>query len=173
MVADGHATVGANFEGGAHAPDVGPPGAARGRAQHAAFFALGRARGGIGRARQFALDLVGVAVTAQVGQERVGRGGGGDGFGGEEGRQAALPVLMLAFDLALGLRGQRLAQGDAVEVERGPQLSEGVGALRKEQAVAIDVEFQRQAVFGEGGGEEVEVSQEIFAMIDGGPGADA
>ena len=59
LVADGHAPVGADFEGGAHAPDAEPPGAARGRAQHAAFFALGRARGGIGRARQFALDLMG------------------------------------------------------------------------------------------------------------------
>ena len=63
VVADGYATVSTDAQDGAQAPDVGPPGAARSRAQHAAFFAL---------------DLVDVAVTAQVGQE-------------------ALPVLVLAF----------------------------------------------------------------------------
>ena len=63
--------------------------ATRGRAQDAAFFALGGARGGVGRALKF----MGVAVGAQVGQERVGRFVGGDGFGGEEGGQAALPVI--------------------------------------------------------------------------------
>lgn len=61
--ADGHATIGADFERGAHAPDGGPPGAAWGRAQHAAFFALGGPRGGVGRALEFALDFVGVAVA--------------------------------------------------------------------------------------------------------------
>jgi hypothetical protein len=39
--------------------------------------------------------------------------------------------------------------------------------------VAIHVEFERQAMFGEGGGEEVEVSEEIFAVINRGSGADA
>lgn len=112
-------------------------------------------------------------MAAQVGQERVSRLGCGDGFGGEEGRQAALPVLVLAFDFALGLRGACVAQRDAVKVQSLPQLGEGVGALGKEQAVTIDVEFQRQAVFGEGCGEEVEVGQEVFAVINGGPGANA
>jgi hypothetical protein len=52
-------------------------------------------------------------------------------------------------------------------------LRQGVGTLGKEKAVAIDIEFERQAVFAEGGREEVEVSEEIFAVIDGGSGADA
>ena len=108
FVADRDTTIGADLEGGATAPDLGPPGTARHRAQDAAFFALGGARGGVGRALEFAMDFMRVAVATQVGQERVGGFGGGDGFGGEEGRQAALPILMLAFDLALGLRaGER------------------------------------------------------------------
>ena len=103
--ADGHPAIGADFEVGAHAPDVRPPRAARHGTQDRAVLALGGARGGVGGAAQFAMDFVGVAVVAQVGQEGVGRGWGGDGFGGEEGGQAALPVLMLPFDFALGLGG--------------------------------------------------------------------
>ncbi len=173
LVADGHAPVRADLERGAAAPDVRPPRAARHGPQHAALFALGDAGGGVGRALEFAMDFVGVAVAAQGRQERVGRGGRGDGFGGEEGGQAPLPVLMLTFDLALGLGRARVTQGDAIEVERGPELGQGVGALGKEQAVAVHVKFQRQAVLGEGGGQEVEVGEQILGVINGGPGADA
>lgn len=173
FVADGHPAIGADLERGAQAPDIGPPAAAGHGPQAGALFPLGGAEGGVGGAAQFAVAFVGVAVAAQVGAERVGRLGRGDGFGGEEGRPAALPVWMLAFDLALGLGRAGVAQGDAVEVERGPELGEGVGALGKEQAVAVHIEFEGQAVFGEGGGEEVEVSQEVFALINLGPGADA
>ena len=171
--ADGDAAIGANFERGAHTPDVGPPSAARHWSQDGALFALGGPRGGVGGAAQFAMDFVGVAVAAQVRQEDIGGGGRGDGVGGEEGGQAALPVLMLAFDFALGLGCERVAQRDAVEVERGSELGQSVGPLRKEQAVTIDVEFERQPVFGKGGGEEVEVSEQIVVVINGGPGANA
>ena len=119
------------------------------------------------------MAFVGVAVAAQCGQEDVGGFGRGDGFGGEEGGQAALPVLMLAFDFALGLGRAGVAERDAVEVEGGSELGERVGSLGKEQAVTVHVKFEGQAVFGEGGGEEVEVSQEVFVVIDFGPGADA
>jgi len=119
------------------------------------------------------MDFVGVAVTTQVRQERIGGGGRGDDFGGEERGQAALPVLVLALDLALGLGRARVAQGDAIEVQGGPELRQGVGALGKEKTVAVHIEFERQAVFGEGGGEEVKVSEQIFTVINGGTGADA
>lgn len=173
FVADRHAPIGADLEGCADTPDIGPPRAARGGAQHAAGFAPGGAGGGVGGALEFAMDFMGVAVTAQGRQERVGGGGRGDGFGGEEGGQAALPVLVLALDLALGLGRARVAQGDAVEVERGAELGQGVGALGKEEAVAVHIEFEGQAVFDEGGGQEVQVGQEVFGGIDGGAGADA
>ncbi|TNC94765.1 MAG: hypothetical protein FD118_4209 [Rhodocyclaceae bacterium] len=173
FVADGHAAIGADLDGRADAPEVRPPRAARGGAQHAALFPLGRTGGGVGGALEFAMDFVGVAVTTQVRQERVGRRRCGDGFGGEERGQAALPVLVLALDLALGLGRARVAQGDAIEVQGGSELRQGVGALRKEKAVAVHIEFERQAMFGEGGGEEVKVSQEIFTVINGGASADA
>ena len=173
FVTDGHTSIGADLDRRADAPDVRPPRAARGRAQHAAGFALGGAGGGVGGALEFTMDFVGVAVTTQVRQERIGRGGRGDGFGGEERGQAALPVLVLALDLALGLGRARVAQGDAIKVQGGPELRQGIGALGKEKAVAVHIEFERQAVFGEGGGEEVKVSEEIFTVINGGPGADA
>ena len=119
------------------------------------------------------VDFVGVAVAAQGGQERVGGVRGGDGFGGEEGGQTALPALVLAFDFALGLGRARVAQRDAVEVAGRAKLGERGGTLGEEEAVAIDAEFAGQAVLGESGGQEVEVSQEVFAGINGGAGADA
>jgi hypothetical protein len=58
-------------------------------------------------------------------------------------------------------------------MQHGPELRQDLGALGKEQVVAAHMEFERQAVFDEGGGEEVKVSEEIFTVINGGPGADA
>jgi len=84
---------------------------------------------------------------------------GGDVFGGEEGGQAALPVLVLAFDFAFGLRSRGVAQGDAVEVQGGSELGQGLGSLWEEEAVVVHVEFERQAMFNESGGQKVEVSQ--------------
>ena len=50
FVGDGHAPIGTDFEQGAAAPDIRPPGAERDWAQDAALVALGGARGGAGRA---------------------------------------------------------------------------------------------------------------------------
>lgn len=137
------------------------------------MFSLRGFAGGVGRAAQFAVNLVGVAVAAQFGQERVGVFGHGDGFGGKEGGQAALPVLVLAFDLAFGLRRAGVTQRYAIEVKRGTQLREGFGVLREEEAVTVHIKFQRQAMFAKGGGQEIKISQEVFTVIDFGPGADA
>ena len=59
---------------------------------------------------------------------------------------------MTPFDFALGLGGGGGAQGDAVEVERGAQLAEGVGVMGVEEGVVGDVEGQRQAVGLKGAG---------------------
>ena len=56
---------------------------------------------------------------------------------------------------------------------RGSELSERVRSLGKKHAVAVDVKFQGEAVFGKGGGEEVQISEQIFPVVDGGSGADA
>jgi len=56
-------------------------------------------------------------------------------------------------------------------VEGRAELGEGVRALGEEHAVAIHIEFERQTVFGEGGGEEVQISEQVFPVVDGGPRA--
>jgi hypothetical protein len=142
LSADGNASVRAHSDGGALAPDVGPPGTVGGFAQRHASLPFGQSGGGIGGAGEFAVDFVSVAMAAQLVQERVGLLGGGDALGSEEAGEAALPVKMLAFDLALGLGGAGIAEAHAVEVERGAQLSEGLGALREEETVAVDIEFE-------------------------------
>lgn len=116
FVADGHAAVGADFQTCTRTPDVGPPRATRNRAQDRAIFAAGFMGGSIGSAAQFAMNLLGVAMAAQIGQERVGGFRGGDVFSGEQSGKSALPVLVLAFDFAFGLGSVGVAQGDAVEV---------------------------------------------------------
>ena len=58
FVADGHAPVGADFERGAQALDIRPPGTTR-------EGALGGAGGGVGGALEFAMDFVGVAESGR------------------------------------------------------------------------------------------------------------
>lgn len=162
----GDATVGGDGDGGAEAPDVGPPRAFGCGAQGGAAFFL---RGLPGTQRghgQFAVALVGVAMAAEVGEEEVGGWDVGERVGGEERGDAVLPVLVAAFDFALGLRSGRVAKGDVVKMERGAELGEGVGDGGEEEGMAIDVEAQREAVFKEGAREEVEVGGEIFGGID-------
>ncbi len=65
-----------------------------------------------------------------------------------------------------------VAPGDAVEMEGRAELGERVRVLRKERAVTIHVEFQRQAVLHKGTREEIEVSQEVFLPVDVRAGAE-
>ena len=133
----GDAAIGGDGDRGAEAPDIGPPGAFGRHAQRAAAFV---ARGLPGAQRshgQFAVAFVGVAVAAEICEQEVGCGQIGDGVCGEEGGQAVLPVLVAALDLALGLRGGRVAEGDIVEVESGTELGEGVGNAGEKEAVAM------------------------------------
>ena len=87
--ADGHATVGADFDGRAYAPDVRPPGTAWPRAQNAALLTLRLPDRHLGRAARFAVYFAGVAMTAQLGQAHVGAFGRGDGFSREAGEQSS------------------------------------------------------------------------------------
>jgi len=170
--AHGNTPIGSDGDLVAHTPDVGPPGATGYRAQGIIMLSLRLACGCIGGASEFAVDFLGVAVATQGGQQGVGRFRVGDALGREESRQPPLPVLVLPLDFSLGLRCSGVAQGYAVEVERRPELGKGIWALRKEHAVAIDIEFERKAVFGKSGGEEVQVSEQIFPVVDGGTCAD-
>lgn len=172
FVADRHATIGTDFQGSTRAPDVRPPWATRNGTQDRAIFLTGFAGGGIWSAAQFAMDFVGVAMAAQSGQELVGGFWSGDIFGREQSGQPPLPVLMLAFDFAFGLRSAGVAQGDAVEVQGSSQLSQSFGPLREEKAMAIDVKFEWQAMFHESGGKEVKVGEQVFGVINLGARAD-
>ena len=91
-----------------------------------------------------------------------------DVVGGEQSREALLPEVVAAFDLALGLGSGSVKEGNAIEVQGGTQLSESLRGVSEEKGMVINVERQRQAVRGEGAREEIEVSQEIFCRIEAG-----
>lgn len=170
--ADGDATIRADLDPGTLAPDVGPPGTARSRTEKIATLLACEIRSGLGSTAQFAVNLLGIAVEAKVVEQGVGGLRADDVFGGKDAGQSALPVEVLALDLAFGLRGAGVAETDAIEVESGAELREGIRALREEEAVAIDVEFEGQAVLAEGVGEEVQIGQKVFAVKDARPRAE-
>ena len=171
--ADGDAAVGANLDGGAQAPDKGPPGAVGFGAQHGTLF-LEREVPGLLRSHvEFAVAFVLIAVETQGLDMRVGLVEIGEVLAGEVGGQALLPEEMSAFDFAFGLRRGRVAERDAVEVKGLAQLREGLGVMGEEEAVVIDVDFQGQAILAEGRGQEIEVGQQGFTLIDFRAGKDA
>ena len=170
--ADGDAPVGADFDGGAKAPDERPPGTSGDRSQHGAFLLAGEMPGSGGFHFEFAMDLVVVAVETQVLDLGIGLVEVGDLLTGKEGGQALLPKEVTAFDFAFGLRGWGIAEADAIEVESLTQLGQRMGLLSEEDAVIININFQRQPVIDKGGRQEIQISQEPFALIDFGAGKD-
>jgi len=82
-------------------------------------------------------------MKAEFFEEGVGVWEGGEVLCGEERREAILPEVMGALDLAFGLWSGGVARGDFVE------------------------ERERQAVGAEGRGQEVEMSVKIFAFVVG------
>lgn len=171
--ADGDTGVVAGFEDGALAPDVGPPRAAGHGTQRGAVFLYGDVPSVLRFHLKFAVDFVLVAVEAQGAHLRVGVREVGDVFAGEEGGEAVLPELVFAFDFAFGLRGGRVAEGDAIEVQRLAELGEGFRNVREEEGMEVHIEFEGQTAFEESGGEEVEVGQEGFAFVEFGTGEEA
>ena len=168
--ADGNAAIGADLDLGAQAPDKGPPRAVGFGAQHRAFFFASEVPGLLRSHFEFAVDLVLVVMEAQGLDLEVGWVQIGDVFTGEVSGQAVLPELMLPFDFAFGLGSGRVAKSDAVEVERLTQFGQGMGIMRKEQRVIIGIDFQRQTIFGKSCGEQIEIGQEDFALIELGAG---
>jgi hypothetical protein len=164
--ADGHPAVGADFERSADTPDIRPPRTTRGWAQRRAFFRLGLVPGPLGSLAQLPMDFVGVVVCPQGVNVRVGDGDFADFLAGKVGGQPPLPKLVFAFDFAFGLRGGGIAQADVVELERPAQLGEGVWIVGEEETVIIDVELEGPAMGQEGGGEEVKVGEQAFALIE-------
>ena len=122
---DGNAAVGSGFEEGPHAPNIRPPGAARGRPQNGAFLFPGQIPSSLRGEFKFAMGLLGVAMKAQGIHVGVGFGQVVDLLAGEIGRQPLLPELVFAFDFAFGLRGWGIKETNVVEAERCNPSSQG------------------------------------------------
>ena len=123
--ADGNCAIVADADAGALAPDKGPPRAGGHRSQHRGFFGQG-----LGRGPDFAVNFMGVGMRHQLVQELVGSAQLEDVIGGQEGRQTFLPVVVAAFDFALGLGRGSIAEVHAVAVKGRAQLGKGVGGDR-------------------------------------------
>ena len=170
---DRNAAVGADFEAGSDAPNIRPPRAFGCGSQHRTLFFFGQLPGALWGLLKFAMGFVGVMVQAQSVDVGVGVLKFGDLFAGEIGWEAPLPELMFAFDFVFGLRGWGIKEANVVELEGRAQLGEGVGGVGEKDGVIIDVELKWAAIGEEGGGEEIEVRQEEFALIDFGAGENA
>jgi hypothetical protein len=133
--ADGDFAVLPDADASLLAPDVGPPRTVGGGADHGAFFGAGLWVGGVGCLAGFAMDFVLVGVGHELVEQMVGPDQFNDLFGGQEGDEAFLPVVMAAFDFPFGLGRWGLAELDTVGVERGAELGERIGVVGVEEGV--------------------------------------
>ena len=136
----GDFAVVADADAGLLAPDVGPPRTVGIGAEDGSFFGEGLLLGGVGCLAKFAVDFVLVGVGDELVEQMVGPGQFDEVFGRQEGDEPLLPVVVAAFDFAFGLRRGRVAQVDAVEVERGPKLGESVGVVGVEEGVVVHID---------------------------------
>ena len=148
------------------APDKGPPRTGRCGAKDGSFFGDGLLAGCVRGGAEFAVDFVLIDVGKQLVQQLVGTFQFHEVVGRKQWREPFLPVIMAALAFAFGLGSGCEAQGDAVEVEGGTELGESVGCMGEEKGMVIHIEGQRESVGFEGAGEEVEVGQEGFAVIE-------
>jgi len=128
---------------------------------------------GVGCGADFAMDFGPVGVGEECVEECVCGLDGVDGVGGQERRKASLPVVVAAFDFAFCLGRGGVAQGDAIKVESRSELGERVRSVGEKEGMVIDVESQRQAVGEECAGEKIEMSGEVFGVVDAGAGVQA
>ena len=163
---DGNPAVGTNLEDRADAPNIRPPRATWGWAQHGAFFFFGQFPSALRGHAQFAVGFVDVVMEAQGIDMRVGQIEFGDLFAGEIGWESALPELVLALDFSFGLGCWGIQETNVIKFECRAELSQGLGILGEEHGMVIDVDLQWSSVTQERGGQEIEVGQEEFAAID-------
>ena len=161
-----HATIGTDFEGGAKTPNIGPPGAARGRTQDGTFCFFGEVPSLLRGEEQFAVGFVSVAMKSQSIDVRVGDLDVRNLFAGEIGREAALPELVLTLHFSFGLRCWSIKETNVVKLEGRAKLGEGVGILGEKDGVKIDVDLERASVGEESSGQEIEVREEQFSIVE-------
>jgi hypothetical protein len=164
--ADGDLAIVADTDAGLLAPDKRPPRAGRDGTQDGAFSGEGLRAGGVRGGAEFAMDFVLVDVGQELVEEAVGPFEFKDLVGGQEWREAFLPVVVAALDFAFGLGCGRVAEGDAVEVQGGAELGEGVGVVGVEEGVEVHIPGQGQAVGFEDAGQEIKMGQEGFAGVE-------
>ena len=116
---------------------------------------------------------MGVAMESQSVDMRIGQFEFGDVFAGEIGRETALPELVFPLDFPFGLGCWSIQEANVVKFERRPELGEGFGIFGKKDGVVIDVYLEGASVTQECCGEEIEVGQEEFAVINFGTDEDA
>lgn len=166
LSADGNTAIGADFESGAHAPNIRPPRAARHGAQDRAFLQSGQIPGALRGLPEFTVRFLGVVVQPQRVDVRVGVGQFGDLFASEIGREALLPELVFALNFAFGLRCWGVMETNVVELEGPAQLGERLRGFGEKEAMIIDVELQGSPVSEEGRRQEIEVGQEQFPVVE-------
>jgi len=71
-----------------------------------------------------------------------------------------------AFDFAFGLGGGGIEETDVVKLECPAQLGQGVRIVSEKEAVVIDVDLERASGRPEGGGQEVEVGEQEFPLLN-------
>ena len=164
--ADGHTSVRSDFQRSPQAPNIRPPGASWGGSQNGTLLLFGDVPSPLGREFEFAVRLAGIAMEAQRVDVRVGLLDVGDALAGEIGGQALLPELVFAFDFALGLRRWSVKETNVVEGESRAELGQSIRGLGEEHGVIIDIELEGTAVSQEGGGEEIQIGEEEFTIIE-------
>lgn len=171
--AGGDFAVVADADAGLLTPDKRPPRARRGGPQDGAFFGERLGLGRLGGGAQFAVDFVLVGVDQELVEQPVGAGEFADVVGGQQWREAFLPVVVAALDFAFGLGCGRIAKLDAVEVEGLTELGESIGVVGVKEGVKVHIQGQGQAVGLEDFGEEVQMGQQGFGRIEACPDIEA
>ena len=164
--ADGYPAVGPDLDRRAHAPNIRPPRAARGWAQHRALFFFGQFPSALRGHAQLAVSFAGIAMESQSVDMRVGQVEFGDLFAGETGWKSALPELVLALDFSFGLGRWGIQEANVIKFKRHAELRQRLRILREEHGMVIDVDLQGSSVAQERGGQEIKVGQQEFAAID-------
>lgn len=140
--ADGDFAVITDADAGLLTPDIGPPRAGWGGPQDGAVFRQGQAASRQRGGPEFPMDFMLVGMKPELVQEAVGPFQFEDLIGGQEWRQAFLPVVVAAFDFTFGLGGGGVAQGDAIEAQRGAELGESLRGMGKEEGVVVHIQDQ-------------------------------
>jgi hypothetical protein len=101
----------ADADAGLQAPNIRPPRAGWRGTQDGTVLSQGLSACAVRRGAQFAVDFVFIGMRQELVQQVVGANQLDNRVGGQQRRQALLPVVVAALDFAFGLRGWGVASG--------------------------------------------------------------